>query len=261
MRVWGRGCPPAITPAWTTRPDAPCLVLEDLGDVEQGDCLVQLAADPATRLARALAALHSSWWGRDELDTADWLPRSPWLNLDRDWFGPRRADFLERFGDRLDEPARRLLNGLESFYAREVAPLAAAPATLLHDDVHLDNVVVDRSTGEPILLDWARAATGPAALDLAELLVAIAAPGGTDKVLSVYRDALREGGVPDDDLAALERGVAAAVIVCFTKWTCGVARWMPASPREAQMIDLSIERAQRGLEEWRHRQPELFRSS
>lgn len=229
------------------------LLLEDLGDVEQGDCLLQLGAVPASRVARLLARLHGSWWRSAELEAVAWLPDTPWLALDRGWFAPRRARFLQRFPHHLDEHGRELLDDLETVYAGALEQLAGAPQTLLHDDFHLDNIVFDRATGDPILLDWARAARGPAVLDLAELLLAIAEPHAREHVLAAYTAELARQGVPEPDIDALDICLTAAVVVSFVKATCGVARWEPASPREAQMIELGIDRVQqRGCIPGRH---------
>lgn len=233
-------------------------VLEDLGEVEQGDATEDLDAGPAARMARVLAALHATGWGDAALADTSGLARSPWLGLGQGWFPPRAALALERFGDRLSAPAKRMLERLGEVYPRAIARLDAAPATLLHDDLHLDNVVFDRATGAPILLDWARAAIGPAALDLAELLVMVVAPGMTDSLLATYRHELVERGVEASEAAGLEEAVAAAVVVCFVKGTCGVARWAAESPREARLLDRIVDRADRGLLEWRERDPELL---
>ncbi|TCC01823.1 phosphotransferase family protein [Kribbella soli] len=61
----------------------------------------------------------------------------------------RAYRMLDRFVD--DE---RLLAGLERL-----------PVTLLHGDVHGDNVIVD-DLGRPVLVDWGSARIGPAMLDV-----------------------------------------------------------------------------------------------
>lgn len=228
------------------------LVLEDFRDVEQGDCLRDVGVRPAQGLARAYAALHGRWWGSPELSSAGWLPRSPWLTLDRDWFEARRELFMQRFPVALDEPTQELLDMLRDLYPTAAARLGRAADTLLHDDVHLDNVLFDRTTGEPILLDWARAARGPGVLDVAELLMAVA-PGATEQALTAYRTALSAAAAPATDRADFDGQLAAAMLVSFVRHTCGVARWAPSSPREVRMIAVGLERAQRMLGAWHDR--------
>ncbi|GAB3402522.1 phosphotransferase family protein [Flindersiella endophytica] len=230
------------------------LVLEDLGDVEQGDCLDPITVGTGVRLARSFGALHGTWWGDPELAEVGWLPATPWLSMSRSWLQSRRKEYVERFGGRLTPPFRRFLDSLDEIYGRAVARLSTAAPTLLHDDVHLDNVVFDRRTGEPILLDWARVAIGPGVVDLAELLLA-ATPQAVDPMLSAYRDGLRAHGVPETGVDSVNSDIAAAVVVCLVRMTCGTARWQPASERETHILDANVERAQAAFELWHSRAP------
>lgn len=235
------------------------IVMEDLGAVEQGDCLDRLDPQRALALSRLLASLHGRWWGSPELDEAAWLPPVSRSERGREYFRSRRKLFLGRFGDRLDGFARGLLDRIEEAESRSNEILGSAPVTLLHADLHLDNVVFESDTGRPIVLDWARAAKGPAALDLVRLLFEAADPSGGDRILAAYFDSLRGAGVSGLDLPALRRQVGGALLRFFATWTCGVARWRPKSRREEAMIDVGIERALGAVAHWRLRDPDLFR--
>lgn len=234
------------------------LVLEDLGDVEQGDCLDPITEDVGVRLAESFAALHGTWWRSRELAEVGWLPGTRWLSASAQWLQSRRDEYLERFGERLTQPFLRFLAGVDEVYGRAAARLSATAPTLMHEDVHLDNVMFDRQTGEPILLDWARAATGPGVLDLGELLKA-ATPQAIDPMLSAYRDTLRAHGVPDEDVEDLDGDVAAAMVVCLVRGTCGVARWQPAAGRAARINDNGVDHAQAAFELWSRRTPRELR--
>jgi aminoglycoside phosphotransferase (APT) family kinase protein len=222
------------------------MILEDVGDpasgeVVQGDHLQPVDGEVATRLGAAVGTLHGRWWASPELDAAStWLPRSPWLALPRDWFASRRERFLTRFPGRLDDDAARLLDNLEAAYAEAVDALAAVPDTLLHGDLHLDNVLF-RATGDPVLLDWQRVCRGPASLDLVDLLAGMVVPDAREATLVAYLDALSREGVRRLDQVGAS--LAAASVVTFTKWTCGIATWEPAEPRSLQALDALIDRA------------------
>jgi hypothetical protein len=232
------------------------LVLEDLHPFRQGDCLEQLPLERALRLSETLAAVHARWWGRDELLEIDWLP--PPRERGSEWFATRRELFLRRFGDRLDGPARELLENVERAPTLANERLADADPTLLHADFHLDNVVFRLPTEHPVLLDWARAVKGPAALDVAELVFSIGQPEDAQRILASYLAALRSRGVTELDESSLRSQLGASLLRKFSTATCGVARWQPASDREAAMIDVGLKRTVRALNDWRARDPSLF---
>jgi hypothetical protein len=233
------------------------LLLEDLDDVIQGDCLQQLPLPRALALTHLLAAIHAAWQQHSELAAAGWLPAMGRLEREAGWFASRQALFLEGFADRLDPIARRLMERIESLSARANERLSPAPETLLHTDFHLDNVLFQRNTGQPVLLDWARVARGPAALDLADLLFFIGRPADFNQLFTAYLQALRGGGVHADE-TALHDALGGALLRKFISATCGVAHWQPASAREKAMIDVGLGRALDAVAMWRPRDPALF---
>lgn len=233
------------------------LVLEDLEHAVQGDCLRQLDTGGAGALAGVIAALHATWWMRPELRAADWLPcvveRGP------EWLLSRRELFLRRFDDRIDPTIRHLLERVEAVQARAKERLAGAATTLLHADLHLDNVVFDGGLEDPVLLDWARVAQGPAALDLAELLFAIAPIAELDRILDIYLDGLHQRGITELDEKSVRHQLGGALLRKVVSATCGVARWQPASEREREMIEAGLQRIMQAIETWRRQDSDLFR--
>jgi fructosamine-3-kinase len=254
---FGAGIPVCYYTAVDEERQRGVLLLEDLDDVIQGDCLQQLPLPRALALTHLLAAVHAAWQQQPELAAAGWLPAIGRLEREAGWFASRRALFLERFADRLDPFARRLMERIESLAARANERLSPAPETLLHADLHLDNVLFQHDSGQPVLLDWARAARGPAALDLADLLFFIGRPADFNQLFTAYIQALRRGGVQADE-AALHDALGGALFRKFISATCGVARWQPASAREAAMIAVGLRRALDAVAMWRQRDPALF---
>jgi hypothetical protein len=221
------------------------LVLEDLSHLEQGDSTSDLPLPRARSLVHGLAGLHGPWWDDPGLQEASWLRVVPHA-WGTDWFLDRRARFVARFGDRLDGFTGPLLARIEGPYAAAREHLAAAPQTLVHGDLHLDNTLIDPATDQVVLLDWARVARGPAAVDLAQALFVMARDGDRATLLQAYLDALADRGL-SVEREELEGQLAAAVIVLFVTWTCAVARWEPASERERRILDVAVARALRSV--------------
>ena len=131
--------------------------------------------------------------------------------------------------------------------------------TLLRGDLHLDNVVFEGDSQHPVLLDWARVAQGPATVDLAELLFAIAPIAEHQRILDIYLGELHRGGVHELDETSVRHQLGGALLRKVLSATCGVARWQPASEREREMIELGLEHIGQALETWRREDPELLR--
>lgn len=233
------------------------LVLEDLGPVVQGDCLLKLSLPEATAVAQGLAALHATWRGHPALEGTDWLPSSAAWERGPDWFEPRRALFLQRFGHRLEARARALLDHILEAQAVANERLAGVTNTLLHADLHLDNLVFVNGT-QPVYLDWARCAKGPLALDLHDLLFSMIQDADREQVLATYLGSFRARAGSAPEAGALWRQLGGVFLRKFAIATCGVARWQPASPREAMMIDVSLQRALHALNYWSANDPALF---
>ena len=164
---------------------------------------------------------------------------------------------MRRFGDRLDDFSRGLLDRVETLLARSDERLAAAPETLLHADLHLDNVLFAGARQRPILLDWARAARGPAAIDVIELLVEIVEPEDREFVLASYLEALAAAGVKMD-AAEFRRQLGGALLRKFARTTYGIANWEPKSARESRILASALARIHEALPAWRADDPGLF---
>lgn len=233
------------------------LVLEEIDRAEQGDVLVQIAPDGAAAIARELGRVHARWWGSPDLAHERWLRSLTHWGRDELWFAPRRARFLERFPDRLDSFSRRLLDRIDRAPARFNERLSDASETLIHADLHLDNILFESPGGAPVILDWAGVSRAPAVLDLASLLFGIGRIEDVDVLLAVYLAELDAGGV-EIDRPTLEHQLGGALLRRFALGTVGIARWEPQGPRELAMIEQSIERTTRMVRFWRDRDPELF---
>jgi len=234
------------------------LVLEDLGEVIQGDCLEQFAAEPAAALAREMAAFHGAWWDHRDVKAAAWLPDASRLERPPGWFEDRSRGFHRRFPGRLDPFCLTLLDRAEELHERSNAMLAGAPLTLLHADLHLDNVVFEGPDRRPVILDWARVAKGPAALDVIWLLFEIGRAPDMDWTLDAYLAALETRSGVRQDEAAWRRQLGGALLRRFQSWTLGLVRWEPAAEREKIMIENAFRRVSAAAIAWNEKDPDLF---
>lgn len=230
------------------------LILEDIVDAVQGDYLQPLDADMGAAVARELALLHATWLGSSKLTSLEWfIDRSQWPR-EKQWLESRRALFLERYGDRLDHLTSKMLGQVETALLAANQRLAGADKTLLHGDLHLDNLVFAGGQ-EPVLLDWSRCLVGPAAYNLADLLFVMCQEASFDEVLAAYVDAFTGWGHPLDEAALIEQ-LDGALVWVFIRGTCGVARWQPSSEREKQLVEFGIQRLIEAVHFWTNRHPE-----
>lgn len=149
------------------------LLLEDIAPAKQGDHLVGATDAEVERVVDAMAAFHAPFWGRTDDPAVAWLPR--WKLAEGREDRVRRTAaavpaYLERGSARLSPAARDLVERLPERLAEGLAALDDAPATAIHADLHLENVLF-RPDGTPVVLDWTDASLGPAAVDFAWFLV------------------------------------------------------------------------------------------
>ncbi|HKY13664.1 MAG TPA: phosphotransferase [Microthrixaceae bacterium] len=147
------------------------MVMEDItargGDPR--DATRPLSVAQAAHGVRALARLHSAYWG----DRLDRQPALSWVEPFHAWSGMARGiDVgIRRAGDRIPATVRELSGDrIEGdHWARYVTTLADGPATLLHGDPHIGNTYV--LPGDEVgFLDWQVLRRGNFSLDLGYFL-------------------------------------------------------------------------------------------
>ena len=208
--------------------DGMVLLLEDLSHHRFGDVLAGCSAPDAALVLAGIARLHASWWERP-------LPM-PWLagwTGDHDDAQVRLQRNLARlpdhvvasFPDDINDLLRWLAGGA---YERVLDALAAAPRTLIHGDLHLDNIAFrdDASATLPIVADWQTAGVGPAAVDVATFLSGALGPADDATVeadlLTGYHDTLVAAGVTGYGRDAVDRDYGLALV----RQLAGVFGWL-----------------------------------
>ncbi|MHC4821197.1 MAG: phosphotransferase, partial [Planctomycetota bacterium] len=193
--------------------EAAVLLVESIEVELQGDILRGAPDDALLRIAAAEATFHARYWDERGLEDLDWLPelKDPPERL-REMYAEAEPAFLERWGTSVPDAARREFAAL-AYEASTVENRIPGPRTLVHTDLHLDNVVF-RHGGEPVFLDWPDVRRGPCALDVARLLAEVATreqrPRLQDAILETHARGLADGGVGDYSEGDLRRDVIEA---------------------------------------------------
>ena len=144
------------------------LLLEDLSAGEPGDALRGCSIEQAGLVVDRMAHFHARWWGQP---TPVWLPRwgsDPAAMAAR--FQQQLDAVLDRYGARIPATVARLAREIASRYEPMLRDLAARSATIIHGDLHLDNLMFGGAKGVT-LLDWQSVAVGPVVVDLGLFLV------------------------------------------------------------------------------------------
>src|SRR6185436_2232626 len=198
--------------------------------------------------------VQAAFWGRTHDDVVAWLP--PWkLGTAREDRVRRTASavpaFLGRRGASLSPAARALVEALPERLAESLAALDEAPTALVHADLHLENVLF-RPDGTPVLLDWTDASLGPAAADLAWILVfsqrALGPCAFRDALASRWAAGLERRGVAGYGVERLQRDTAHAAVSLLALEVRNAANSdaSPSHPRIARTASLARRGAAEG---------------
>jgi hypothetical protein len=186
------------------------LVLEDLHSARPGDALQGCSTSDAGLVIEQLAHFHARWWNHPQLDTFSWLPL---------WGGDTRIaqkryiqcvdPFLQRFGSRVPKKVRGTIDALATSYGAIRDRLKLSPTTMIHADLHLDNVLFSPLSQVPgvTMIDWQSVARGRCVIDLALFLFGsletTARRAVEEEFFRRYHELLLAGGVTGYDFPQL----------------------------------------------------------
>ncbi|MBT7335488.1 MAG: phosphotransferase [Gammaproteobacteria bacterium] len=221
------------------------LLIEFFGDMQPGDQLAGLDVARCQQVLRGIAPMHRQYWGSTELDDHFWL-----LEMDID-ARIRHGMFLQhaqRYAQAMGPEVVPHLNWMrEHGEALMRAFVADTPATLLHCDLRVDNVVFN---GEACaFIDFQLVRKGPAVYDVAyfisSALPAEASDEEEEQVLRTYHSAL---GVADYDYAVFKRDYQRALLLIL------------AGLSGATDVDLANDRGAEMMQAWMNRLKARVRS-
>lgn len=245
--VLGDGAPRLYHAELDERDRRVVLLLEDYGAAggRPGDALAGGTTAQAAAILDAVVPVHAAGWGRAP---AQWVPS---LAVDppagQRWYAERAERFLARHRHRVPAPVAGLVERLRGGYAEVLAELARAPATVVHGDLHLDNVIFD-PPGRPVaVLDWQGIGYGPAVVDLADVLFG-SLPADHRRpaepaLLARYAAALASGEVTGYSPAALRRDLRLALqrmLALRVAWLATVDPDTLAVGRERALVEAAF---------------------
>lgn len=206
------------------------LLLEDVTGGRHGDVLRGCSIDDAAAVLDELAPLHAGWWGRTDL--ARRFP--PAVTDDPQTRQERYARLLPAFVSQYDEGLTREVRSMVERLGTRLAWVAAAvdarPRTLIHGDLHLDNLIfgAGRKGDSVVLLDWQTVSAGSPARDVAMFLFGSLSVAdrraAEDELFDRYLDGLAEHGVRDYSRDDLRLDCRLALLVMLA----GTVVWLTA---------------------------------
>ncbi len=223
------------------------LLLEDLTPCRIGDAMRHLSRGDLELLLDAIAKFHAAWWQHPRLLEIDWLPHwgigseAAQARLQRS-----RSPFLEQFGRWLPEPVHDLIDGLTPVYGQLLRELASPPWTMIHADLHADNLLFDVPGAPLAVVDWQGVARGRAAVDLSRTVGEWPDRDERRELLRMYHSTLLEHGVGDYDFDQLLRDCRLALLQNLGGVANGYATFdeAAASEREREMVQRFFEEGQ-----------------
>jgi hypothetical protein len=183
------------------------MVMEDLAPAVQGDQLAGCGIDQASLAMTQAARLHAPRWGDPGLEDYDFLtkPGSDSANLLQAMYKALFPGFAERYAASLSSEALGVAERLGDHLAAWVLDGSTAPATLVHGDYRLDNMLFGvEAGGHPLaIVDWQTVALGPGAADVAYFLGASLLVDDRraheEALVREYHSQLQAAGVGDYD--------------------------------------------------------------
>jgi len=199
------------------------LLLEDLAEPPGRFSRLELAQ----RTVSELAPFHARWWGSAQLITHAWLDdraaATEWARV----FQQSVPALRSSLGSAMPDTFAAVAALFAKRYDATIAWLDDAPATLVHGDLHLQQVYCSQS-GRFALLDWQTVARAPGVSDVTRLLVSSTDPdtqaAHEQAILEGYHRALLEHGVTGFALDACREHYVRSVLRSVLVHTLGAAQ-------------------------------------
>ena len=225
------------------------MLLEDLHTARGGDVLAGCSSAEAASVLAPLAGFHARWWHTREFPPFAWLPRWSDSNTARqERYAKQMPSFLARFGAQLPGEIGDIVERLAPTYGAVLAALDTAPTTIIHADLHLDNILFTEagSATAALLIDWQSVCIGPAALDFSLFTVGSLSPEersiAGESLLLRYHATLVANDVHDYPLDAFRNDCRLALL----QQLAGTVNWLGSvdlntlAGRERQIVDATL---------------------
>jgi len=150
------------------------LLLEDIKNASIGDALKGCSPGEAEIIIKEMAKFHSKWWNSPNFKDFSWL--NPYWGSDwqvrKNLYEQRLEQFLARFGHMLPLYVRDIMTKLSYCYGNVIQKLAKPPFTMVHRDLHLDNIFLNTGNDHVpvIVIDWQSVGIGRGVIEFANFL-------------------------------------------------------------------------------------------
>jgi hypothetical protein len=231
------------------------VVMEDLSDLRSVDQLEGMAVEDVERAVDALAAWHARWWRAADDLAATGLTVSLGDPVYPAVLPLVFGEGWQKMTSEMDVAASIAAIGprFSDAIAGLLRDLSQQPTTMLHGDYRADNILFD-ADGAPVLLDFQLIGTGSGAYDLAYFITQSLEPDVAEaherRLYDRWRDGLRAGGVPEDDLGEeLWLSYRKAALFCLV-YPVVAGRGMDVSdPRQRALLECMNTRFSRAVEQ------------
>lgn len=174
---------------------APVILLDDLSDALPGDALAGASAGEVALVLQRMTPV----WRHGDGPPVGVLPRwgedASTLRRRQEQYRTQWKALREPLQEKLPHPVWRLGEELCDKLSQSLAHLAQIPLTVVHGDLHLDNVMFARGGAEraPVVIDWAAACRGPIVLDIFPFLAMSMTPHDHERLAaSMIKDVGRD---------------------------------------------------------------------
>jgi thiamine kinase-like enzyme len=189
------------------------LLLEDLAPAQPGSWLGGASPEQAALALESLARLHARWWGQadcDEIRELNQLIAASFdkeQNLVQELYYSAWPEFLRQQADAIPADVRQFGDAIIGNMKRVDDLSKMGPATLVHGDYRLDNILFGRRDGKLVcwVIDWEDVYFGNAMIDLTWFIGGcLLVEDSQDEIdpLRHYHQVLIDEGVRDYNWAA-----------------------------------------------------------
>jgi len=228
------------------------LLLEDLTDANPGHPLEGCDREQAEALVDGIARFHAAWWESDRLDSMN----RPGIPFDEEKCAGYVRKLREAWPGFVDAGTYAVSSDLDALVRRTAddvflsarRSLVGPPSTLVHDDLHVENLLFDRRDGETAVwfIDWQGARVSNPAWDFGYVIGGNVRPDVLRRserdLLGRYHDRLLAHSGIEYDRARMEEDYRAAVRWLFLGEVLFLVDFIPDNAHDLRTLRLEWER-------------------
>ena len=200
------------------------IVLEDLSAATPGHNLEGLSWKEGQTVAQALGTYHGKMWDDERAST--W-PSKTYSKEDGDrikrHFDKQWPLLVSQGKYEIQPPIFEIVPQIGERLPKALSEMSKGPRTLIHSDIHAENLLLDRD--RVVIIDWQNAAFANPVFDLSGLFLCCHSQiqrNHYEELLDCWSEAAIKEGAPKTEVIPVAKIVPLAVIWNFV----GVASWL-----------------------------------